>query len=463
MPSTKIVVIGAGSASFGLNTLAALLRSEPLRGSQLALVDFNTESLALIQALATRLNCDWNGGMTITAHPHHAEALDGAQFVILSIEVPPREALWKSDYEIPLKYGVRQPYAENGGPGGFAHAARNIGPVMDIARDMERLCPEAWLINFTNPMIRICDAVARYSKVRVVGLCHQIHMAYAMIGQVLARDLGIEPARDFINTAASMTTMPAQHKMMAQAHKHLEVKAAGLNHFTWVLDLRHKQTGEDWYPLFRERWAQYDPKFEPLTRRVFDAFGLFPVPGDEHLCEYLPWLSNPLTKPWEKYEVDLYEWEARAAHRNQGLADIAKMAGGQMAIDHLREADSEGAVEVIESLSGAGRHYHLALNLPNRGCISNLPEGTIVEVPGRVDGDGLAGETVGVMPEPIAELLRRETTVARLCVDAAVNGDRRAALQCLLLDPVIDDMDLAKLILDDYLNTYREHLPQFFK
>jgi len=463
MPPTKIVVIGAGSASFGLNTLAALLRSESLRGSQLALVDRNADSLALIRSLAERLNREWVAGMAITTHTHHTDALDGAQFAVLSIEVPPREALWKLDYEIPLKYGVRQPYAENGGPGGFAHAARNIGPVMDIVRDMERLCPNAWLINFTNPMVRICDAVARYSKINVVGLCHQIHMAYAMIGQVLAHDLGIEPADDFTNTAASMATIPAQHKMMARAHQHLEVKAAGLNHFTWVLDIRHQYTGRDMYPLFRQRWAAYDPKFEPLTRRVFDAFGLFPVPGDEHLCEYLPWLSNPLTKPWEKYEVELYEWEARAALRDQGLADIAKLAGGQMTIDHLRQADSEGAVEVIESLAGAGRHYHLALNLPNRGYLPNLPEGAIVEVPGWVKGGGLTGETVGAMPEPIAELLRRETTVARLCVDAAINGDRQSALQCLLLDPVIDDMDLAKLILDDYLNTYREHLPQFFR
>ena len=123
------------------------------------------------------------------------EALEEAEFVVLAIEVPPRETLWRLDFEIPLKYGVRQPYAENGGPGGFAHAARNIGPVMEIVRDMERHCPEAWLINFTNPMVRICDAVNRYSRIKVVGLCHQILVGYALVGMALADDLGIQVPR----------------------------------------------------------------------------------------------------------------------------------------------------------------------------------------------------------------------------------------------------------------------------
>src|SRR5512139_44685 len=129
---TTITVIGAGSASFGENTLAALMRSTDLKGSVLRLVDRNPESLSIVHRLANRLNREWNGGFNITAYTDHRDALDGAQFVVNAIEVGPREGLWRSDYEIPLKYGVHQPYAENGGPGGFAHAARNIGPVMQI-------------------------------------------------------------------------------------------------------------------------------------------------------------------------------------------------------------------------------------------------------------------------------------------------------------------------------------------
>ncbi len=462
MLPTKIVVIGAGSAIFGLNTLAALMRSERLRGSHLALVDLNAEALAGMGRLAGRLNREWDAQMTVTTHTYRAGALDGAGFVVLSIEVPPREALWRSDYEIPLKYGVRQPYAENGGPGGFAHAARNIGPVLEIARDMEEACPDAWLVNFTNPMTRICDAIARYSDIQVVGLCHQINTGYAMVGLVLADDLGIQVPEGFTDSHASLRTIPPRHQVAQQALGLLDIKAAGLNHFTWMLDLRDKRTGEDLYPLFAERWAAFDPAFEPLTRRVYQAFEWFPIPGDEHLSEYLPWVSDPLTRPWEKFDLSLYEWEVWEQYRGAGHQSVTLMADGQASVDHLREADSEGALEMVENMAGATPHYHLAVNLPNGGQIPNLPYGAIVEGPGLVSGAGVQGVGVGPLPEPIAELCRREITVGQLCVDAAVSGDRQAALQCLLLDPLITDMDVAQQILDDYLETYREYLPQFW-
>ena len=461
MLPTKIVVIGAGSASFGLNTVAALLGSQRLRGSHVALVDRNAETLALMARLAGRLNREWDAQMTLTSHTHHADALDGAAFVVSAIEVPPREKLWRSDYEITLKYGVRQPYAENGGPGGFAHAARNVGPVLEIVHDMERACPEAWFINYTNPMMRICDAIARYSKIKVVGLCHQIHAGYGMVGIVLADYLGVEVPDGTISTHAHPAIWPLLGRVADQAMARVDIKAAGLNHFTWMLDIRDRRTGEDLYPLFAERWAAFDPTFEPLTRRVYRAFGVFPIPGDEHLCEYLPWASDPLTRPWEKYELSLYDWELMDQLRAFGHEDVARMGKGKTTIKHLRDADSEGALEVVENVAGAGNHYHLAVNLPNRGYISNLPEGAIVEVPGLVSGAGVLGVAVGALPEPVAELCRREIAVSQLCVDAAVHGDRQAALQCLLLDPVVTDLDVAQQILDDYLETYREYLPQF--
>jgi len=457
MIPTKVVVIGAGSAIFGLNTLSALMGSQRLRGSHLALVDRNAETLALIVRLAERLNREWDAGMTVTSHTHHADALDGAGFVISAIEVPPRERLWRSDYEITLKYGVRQPYAENGGPGGFAHAARNIGPVMEIVRDMEQACPEAWFINYTNPLIRICDAVARYSDIKVVGLCHQILVGYGMVGYVLADVLDIEVPEGVISTHADPSIWPRLRRISRQALERVSIQAAGLNHFTWMLDLRDRRTGEDLYPLFAERWASFDPTFEPLTRRVYSAFGCFPIPGDEHLCEYLPWVIDPVTRPWEKYDISLYDWDLRAGMREDGHEAIAKMGNGRTGVGGLRGTDSEGALEIVESIAGAGQHDHLAVNLPNRGYITNLPPGAIVEVPGFVSGAGVHGIGVGALPEPIAELCRREITVARLCVDAAVNGDRQAALQCLLLDPVVTDMDVAQHILDDYLETYREY------
>jgi alpha-galactosidase len=463
MLPTKIAIIGAGSASFGLNTLAALMGSPRLRGSTVALVDRNTVALGSMARLGERLNQEWQAEMRVTTHAHHAEALEGAEFVVSAIEVPPREGLWRSDFEIPLAYGVRQPYAENGGPGGFAHAARNIGPVMEIVHEMERACPQAWFINYTNPMMRICDAISRYSKIKVVGLCHQIHVGYAMVGRALAESLGVRVPAGFRGTHAHPDIIPYANEVVHQVRDRIDIKAAGLNHFTWMLDVRDRQTGEDLYPLFAERWEALDPAFEPLTRRVYRAFGLFPIPGDEHLCEYVHWVSDPTTKPWEKYEISLYDWDLWDQRRGDRQADIARMGRGEESVEPLRHADSEGAREIIESIAGAENHYHLAVNIPNHGHISNLPEGAIVEVPGLVSGNGVQGLAMGTLPEGVAELCSREITAVRLCVDAAVHGDRRAALQCLLLDPVITDLDTAQQVLDAYLGAYREHLSQFWR
>ena len=460
---TKITVIGAGSASFGENTLSAIIRSKKLRGSTLALVDRNVGSLDIVHRLANRLNREWDAQFIIEAHATHQDALPDSHFVVNAIEVGAREGLWQKDYEIPLKYGVRQPYAENGGPGGFAHAARNIGPIMQIAHAMEELCPDAWLINFTNPMIRICDAVNRHSTIKAVGLCHQIYAGYTMVGVALAKDFGIEVPEGLTGMHAAVDQHPFQHRVREQIVPLIDIRAAGLNHFTWILSIHDRRTGEDLYPLFRKRFFELDPAFEPLTRDVFSAFGLFPVPGDTHLCEYLPWLSDAQTKPWDKYNIRLYDWDPRAAVRELELARLNDMANEEATIEGLFETDSEGALEMIENQICATTHYHLAANLPNVGQIANLPYGSAVETPVIVDGAGIHPVHVGALPEPIAELCRRETTAAQLCVDAALEGSREKALQCLLLDPVISDIGTAKKVLDDYLTSYKEYLPQFWE
>lgn len=459
----KITVIGAGSASFGENTLSALMRSKKLRGSHLALVDRNAQSLDIVHRLSNRLNREWDAGFTISAHASHKDALDGSDFVVSAIEVGPREELWRSDYEITLKYGVHQPYAENGGPGGFIHAARNVMPLLGILRDMEQACPNAWFINFTNPMVRICDLVNRYSKIKVVGLCHQIYAGYGMVGVALARDLGIQVPDGLEGMHADVFQHPLQQAVVHQTVPLVDIRAAGTNHFTWVLSVHDRRTGEDLYPLLKQRFFELDEKFEPLTRRIFRDFGLFPVPGDTHLCEYLPWMSDPVTKPWEKFNIRLYDWDVMAGLRDFSLDRLNDMANNSLTIEGLVDSDSEGALEMIENISCAGSHYHLAANLPNTGQISNLPLGAIVETPVMVSGSGIHPVHVGALPEPVAELCRRELMSAQLGVDAAVEGNYEKALQCLLLDPVTHELDTARLILDDYLKTYKEHLPQFWK
>lgn len=458
----KIVCIGAGSFSFGLTTLVSLLRSEALKGSQLVLVDRNQPHLETMRGLIDWLNEVWKAEMNISAFTSHKDALPGADFVINAIEVGAREALWESDYRIPLKYGVRQPYAENSGPGGFAHAARNIMPILEIAWDMENLCPQAWFINFTNPMQRICAAIHRHTKIKVIGLCHQLGAGYAMVGKALRDELEIIVPEMFTSTHASPKYSPSVHVTGIQALEKVKITAAGVNHFTWMLDLRDRETGEDLYPRFRDRWQALPEEFEPLTRRIFKVFGLFPIPGDEHLCEYLPWVSDPTTEPWKKFDLDLYEWQGHSQDRQDNWARLEAAVRSREAPEEFIPSYSEGALEVIENIVKDSDFLWEAVNVPNLGQIPNLPANAIIELPGLLNARGVTGIPVGPLPEGIAELLRREITISHLTVDAVVKGDRQLALQALLLDPVIRDLDTGQKVLEDYLATYREYLPSFW-
>jgi alpha-galactosidase len=460
MNPPKVVIVGAGSAIFGLGTLVTLMRSPKLRGGTLCLVDIDGEGLSLIEALALRLNREWDAGLKIESSTRRAEMLPGADFVIVSIEAGPREGLWQRDWEIPLQFGLRQPYGENGGPGGLAHTLRQVPQMLAIARDMERLCPAAWLINFTNPLPRLNLAVSRYSRIRSVGLCHQINEAYMMVGVALAGRLGVDVPPG-VNSNAHPDVWPQARYVAAQVKPLVSITAAGLNHFTWILDLRDRQTGEDLYPTYRRAFMALSAGFEPLTRDLFAALGLCPVPGDSHLAEYLPWCHDPQTRPWERYDLFLYDWDRARARRDEQWRTIEALARGEAPVDELRQARGEGAVEIIEGMLGGEPLYRPAVNIPNQGHISNLPEGAIVEIPALVRGGTIEGVHVGPLPEAIAELCRREIAVASLAVDAAATGDRRPALQALLLDPCINDIDTARSILDAYLREYAEYLPQF--
>jgi alpha-galactosidase len=143
-------------------------------------------------------------------------------------------------------------------------------------------------VNYTNPMTRICDLVTRYSKIKSVGLCHQIFIGYTMVGIALAKDLGLEVPEGIEGMHAGISQAPLHSRVREQIVPRVDIRAGGLNHFSWILSINDRKTGEDLYPLFRQRFLELDPAFEPLTRRVFEAFDLFPVPGDTHLCEYLP-------------------------------------------------------------------------------------------------------------------------------------------------------------------------------
>lgn len=464
--SPKIVVLGAGSAIFGLGALSTMMQSEKLRGAEIGLCDIDEAGLRTVTALAHQMNDAWDSQVTITSSTERRDLLPGADFVIASVQVGPREEMWEMDWRIPLRHGVHQPYAENGGPGAFAHAARGIPLLMDIARDMEDLCPDAYYLNLVNPLIRATLAIHRYTRIKVVGLCHQLLWGYALVGAILADRYGISLPEGFhLHTNAD--NMPKFIPVARAAVQHLQIKAAGLNHFSWMYDIRDRATGEDLYPEVRETWLKRTRKdFEPLSREVYQIYGMIPTAGDAHLCEFLPFVSDPVTKPWEKYHLTLQSWDGNRKRRADRKALAEAIVAGRVPVDDLRDVWrhnmlDEGIPEMIDAVMGNTNHYHQQLNIPNRGYLPNLPDDQIVEVPGIISGFGFQGLTFPPLPEAIAALCRRELEVSSLVVDAAVKGDRQLALQALLLDPMISDVDTARAILDDFLKEFKQYLPQF--
>lgn len=467
MKPIKTVIVGAGSTSFALSALSTLLREPLLRGSTLALVDVNAEALNLVRRLADRINREWDACLTIESSTDRTDLLHGADFVVCAIEVGPREQLWRRDWEAACLRGIRQPRAENGGPGGFAHAARNIPPVLDLAHDMERLCPSAILVLLSNPLPRLCRAVTKYTSIPVVGLCHQIGFGYGLAGVLLMDRTGVEVPLEIM--APDPPPYPygrafweAVGQFLSDVRSVIDIKAAGLNHFTWMLEVRDRRTGEDLYPLLRERFSSFPNGPQRLTRELMEMTALLPVPGDEHLSEYLPYVHNPVTKPWERYELHLYDWDRAERGRDEVWGDIQSLADvGGADLERLRHIPSEGICEVLVGFGGGKPVYHEAVNVPNAGTIEDLPADSIVEVPAWITESCVRPVSIGRLPPLISELCRREAERVELVVDAAVQGDRNLALQALCLDPVVDDLDVARLLLDDYLKMHEENLPQF--
>ena len=434
----KIVIIGVGSTSFGPAILGDLFsHANPLRGSQVWLVDVDAASLDVMSRYAARLNEDTQQAFHIQSATDRRQALPGADFVIVSVAVD-RIPTWKLDWQIPLKHGVRHVLGENGGPGGLSHALRNIPLLLAIARDVEDLAPRAYLLNFTNPMSRLCLALHQHTRVRFVGLCHQIGRGYQLVNEVLqlVRREETESNADF----------------RRRIEERIHLTAAGLNHFTFILDMRDRQTGDDLYPLFRTKVKDMPPDFELMSRRLLDTYGLFCATGDGHAGEYVGFASE--TMALTGYDFDGYERGAREQRER-----VRDMAEGRSPVRF--SLSGERAIQIIDAIQHDLNRHELAVNIPNDGCISNLPDDAVVEVPAVVNGCGVNGIHVGALPAGLAAMLRQQIDIQMLVVEAGVKGDRNAALQALLLDPTVHSYAQAKYMLDELLRAHERYLPQF--
>ncbi len=445
MESVRIVIVGAGSRSFGPSSVRDVLLSQALveRNITLALVDKAPDALEEVATYARRTAENLGCSARIEASTDVERVLEGAAFVISAIEVN-RFLYWSQDFHVPRKHGFRQVFGENGGPGSLFHALRNIPPTIAIARAMERSCPEARLLNFTNPEHKLCEAVSRLTRIRPVGLCHGVFSGIRQIAHLLQ--------------------MPVDR---------LDCAACGINHFTFFEYIRDRETGEDLYPRLRQAERQGDWLSDwhelGLARILFRRYGLWPSPGPNHYGEYIGWAEEFVASeaqyfydpaeghPWETGRIPefVYTLSGKVTDR-----PFVPEPPAPAALDEspLRPS-GEVAVPLIEAIVTGQRRIIEAVNMPNRGCIPNLPDDMIVEAPAVADGDGLRLCPMEPLPEAIAAMLRVQGSIHKLLIEAYAEESRDKLLQAFLLDPTVNSYRRAVECVDEMLSLQAEILP----
>ena len=421
----KIVLVGAGSSVFGYNSVLDATNIPALKGSELMLHDIDETRLNTMSGLAERMNNETDADLLINHTIDPEEALSDADYVLVAIEVD-RMNRWRLDWEIPFKHGIKQVIGENGGPGGLFHTWRNIPPILDIAYTMEEVCPDAWLLNYTNPVPRLCMAIDRYTDIKTVGLCHEVEHQL----QRLAPLMGIPTAI-------------------------LDAVSVGLNHFSWYQELRLKD-GTNAYPMLDEALKKAKG-FQPLCKAMYRQFGLYPSTDDNHLGEYLAY-------SWEVTpdEVRGLNWINRCdVEGNRNWERINRLIQGKEPLDVKGKLSGERAMHIIAGIMSNSNHMELQVNLPNTGQVSNLITDAIVETPAIINKGGIRPIQVGEMPEGLAALCNIQIMIQSLVVDAGVSGDMEKAKQALLVDPVVNDHDKALEAFDELMKTHIDLLPQF--
>jgi len=440
MRGKRIVLVGAGSAQFGVGTVADILISKVLSGGTIVLHDINPESLDTVRQACQMAIDEMKLDFSLEATTSRPEALENADFVIISIEVGDRFKLWEQDYEVPRKCGNRQIFGENGGPGGLFHSLRIIPPVIDICDDIQKICPNAWVINFSNPMSRICLAIKRKfgSKVKAVGLCHEISFAENYLPEML-------------NTPFS----------------NLEIKAGGLNHFGILLEVRYKDTGTDAYPDIREKGRAYfdtvrasdEIRYDradrslALVMEMLRIYNYLPYTHDSHFGEYIQWAWECADHARIREFYEIYKLFCLEQPKQ-----LERIVEEKQPANMWLSPSGERAIPIIEGIVTDSKHYELSVNLPNEGIIENLPQDLVVECAATVDKNGVHGVKLGEIPSGLAGLMRNQATVQDLTVEAALTGSKQKALEALLADPVVDSLSSAEKMLDEILQLQGQYV-----
>src|SRR5579859_1892905 len=401
-----VTIMGAGSTVFARQLMTDILQIEGLDEGSFALVDIDSVRLELARQMAERLIARSGKHWTLRASTERRDVLAGSNFIINSIEVSGLANV-DHDFAIPMKYGINQCIGDTIGPGGIFKALRTGPAWLDILHDAEQLCPDAWVLNYTNPMSILTFAALTGTQMRVVGLCHSV--------QGTSKQL------------AGYLNIP---------YEELEWRCAGINHNAWFTELRYQ--GQDMYPRLREQ-AQVHEIYErdPIRFEIMRYFGAFVTESSGHFSEYVPYFRK---------RPDLIERYCRSGYlgetgfyannwptwRAENDASIREMLAGTRALPFTRS--HEYGSSIIESVT-LRRPTVIYGNVRNTGLIDNLPDGC-VEVACLVDRNGIQPTHFGALPEQLAGLNRAHMTVHTLVCDALLQRQKEAACYALMLDPL---------------------------
>lgn len=434
----KVAIVGGGGW-FALDLIRKVFSDERMRPIDLRLHDINPRKLEAVGQIIDLANEATGAGVRYSLHTDLDEALQGVGHVISCFcvdHVPSRAA----DMAACNRHGVFPLEGETMTPGGLMNTLRHLPILLDVCRRMERLCPDAFLQIINNPLARLCDGVHRHTRIKFVGHCHGI----THTRRELARAMGLDP-------------------------DDVEVIAAGVNHLTFILEMRDRRTGEDLLPRIPAalgRIMQHGPFGFRFSNLVYTLLGYYPSPGDNHIADQLPFVSEAMKRDipipsLDEIYPDPEEVRAGRGPQEQGVLQLPEhlRRHPEMLQTFLHPRHNEMLGDCL--LAREGRIpplYFEAYNLPNQGLISNLPAGSIVEVPGVIDTGGVRGVGIGELPEPLADLCRRMLVAHEAAVEACVHGSREAALRSLAYEPTVRDLTVLEALLDDLLDANRRYL-----
>ena len=437
----KITFMGAGSTVFARNVLGDCICTDAFRGMDIALYDIDRRRLEESETILSAINrAHGNPAVirTFCGPERRLEALDGADFVVNAIQVGGYEPCTVTDFEIPKKYGLRQTIADTLGIGGIMRGLRTIPVLEFFARDMERACPNAWFLNYTNPMSILTGYMLRYTGVKTVGLCHSVQVCSEGLLKSLDMEDRLEGRRELI---------------------------AGINHMGWLLELRDRD-GKDLYPEVRRRAAEKNRTTRHPDMVRFDyieKLGYYCTESSEHNAEYNPYyIKARYPELIERFQIPLDEYPRRCVRQIDEWEREYASLSGQAALPHTRSR--EYASRIMEAMV-TNQPYKIGGNVLNTGgLIENLPPEACVEVPCLVDGSGVTPCRVGRLPLQLAAMNQTHINVHLLTIEAAVTRKREHIYHAAMLDPhTAAELSLDDIIhmVDELLEAHGSWLPQY--